>query len=160
MEDIADETREDEDEPFVAPPPEREQAPKMPAPYNWWTMPPVKRQILVDTLKDFVLRLSENYEIEDNVLRPCWFKHPGIVQEIADMWQWRSYQLYIEQQIPQAGMDFHIQLGPFLDRLQKRTRGLKCTGIEHVPWKAPEWLDVGDKAAAYDKELRTYWHQE
>ena len=148
--------RESEDEPFNAVADEPPQAPKLPPPFNWWTLSQTSRQIVVDSLETFVAQLTVNYEL-DGWLRPCWFKHPSIIQELLALWQWRNFQQYINAQIPQAALDFHIQLGPALARIKAAYGRLGCEGTGHREWAPPPWIASEEENKRYHEELAQWY---
>lgn len=146
-----DDEREDETD---ALPSEAAPAPRLLPPMNWWTLAADEKAVVLTTLDRFLRNLHRYYELRSGLVRECWFKHPAVVQEVLALWQYRSHHAFIPDQTAIASLEFHIQLIPALDRIEKATKRTGCQPGEHKEYEVLAMFDHGPKSEGYTGDLR------
>jgi len=107
-------------------------------PWAWRALGPSRRRELLSQLREWVDWLITRYELraEAQTIPPCWYRHPGAVEELtALMVAWQAAYSQDESAPSDALINWHDRwLWPALHRLNVQLRVWpKCTGGTHEP---------------------------
>ena len=101
----------------------------------------------LEQLATWVDRMQERYAATGDWLRPCWWRHGFVVEELAALCtSWLGVYSTDEPPAPTAALTWHEQAEKCRDRIRRTiSTGPGCTAVSHKPDQSvtddPRWAD-------------------
>jgi hypothetical protein len=117
---------------------------RRPRPIDWLTMPPETQATVMRQLALFVQALVHRYSLQLE-LRPCWWRHGDVVEELSALWQYRQASFG-----EGAGLRDPMSWQDTFDKSRRRVSGMLGSCRErHVDADFGSWLSDAEKAEFY-----------
>ena len=108
---------------------------------------PTGESIDLEHLATWVDWMQERYASTGDWLRPCWWRHGFVVEELSALrTSWLGVYSADEPRAPTAALTWHEQSEKCRDRIRRTTStGPGCTAVSHKPDQSvtgdPRWAD-------------------
>jgi hypothetical protein len=119
---------------------------------------PTAEGIDLEHLAGWVDWMQERYASTGDWLRPCWWRHGFVVEELSALrTSWLGVYSADEPPAPTAALTWHEQAEKCRDRIRRTiSTGPGCTAVSHKPDQSvtndPRWAD--ERAALFGEATR------
>jgi hypothetical protein len=106
---------------------------------------PTGEDIDLESLTEWVTRIHVRYAAAGDWLRPCWWRHGFVVEELAALWiAWMGVYESVEPPAATAALKWHEDAAKCRERIRRAiSTGPGCTAVTHKPDQSaindPRW---------------------
>jgi hypothetical protein len=109
------------------------QAPPVPMVICWDELDPAGYQDTLDGLSRWLGWFRRTYRVPATVFPPCWFTHPGLVEDLGHLWIGWLLSRHPDAGVGMTGLDWDARRDQAIARLREATAITGCTGTRHQP---------------------------
>lgn len=111
--------------------------PERPGTIPWELLGASDYRTALTDLGSWLAWLVPTYRIPPSVIPPCWFQHPGLIEELGHLWTgWRVTQ-HPDSGMGMVGLEWDGHRERATGRLREVVATAGCNGSSHSPKPAP-----------------------
>ena len=107
--------------------------PPIPMVIRWNELDPAGYEHTLTALADWITWLQTTYRIPATVIPPCWYAHPGHVEDLGHLWTGWLLTRHPDAGVGMIGLDWDSRRDQTIPRLREATATTGCTTTRHHP---------------------------
>jgi hypothetical protein len=118
------------------------------------TLPTEGESVDLAVLAEWVESLEVRYAADGDWLRPCWWRHGFVIEELAALREaWLAVYNASEAVESRAALTWHEQAERCRERIRRTISVGGCTSVSHRPDESvTDWVFWSDEMAAFRRE--------